>query len=436
MQRRTFLKTSTLATAGFLSRPYKLYQADKIKIGIVGTGWWGRDFLTHYALQSNEFEIIGICDVNQKAIDLEVEKINSMGEKKPQVFAEYSKLLDMDGLQAVIISTPTHWHALQFIAACGKGVDIWQEKPISYDIREAQAMEAAHKKAGNVVNIDFPRIWTPLNAEIKDFIHSGQLGEIRQIQFNVHSPNGTAPFAEVPAAIDYNAFCGPAPSLPYSSFPNSIGPAWRGQHGFSRGVLADWGIHYLQNIREIMNLDLPDTISTISATTKAKNEHPNHQEILFHFQGLPVQWSHKGWGYVAPLPHTNLGVFYHGSKGTIFSGDVGWEVYPADRTAIKEYGAPKAHYGSPEYQEGVDLVFNAQFKAFAQAIRQKTNEPIRGSFSDGFMSTAAVNLADIAMRTRLTIDLDQNTLEIKNNPEAQSQFIRKYREGYNHPYLT
>ncbi len=434
MERRTFLRTTTLATGSLITRLGQAHQNDKIKIGIIGTGWWGRDFLTHYALQSNEFEIIGICDVNQKAIELELEKITAMGAKKPQIFSDYQDLLDLDGLQAVIISTPTHWHALQFIAACKKGLAIWQEKPVSYDIRESQAMQSAHQKAGNVVNIDFPRSWGPNNSEVKDYIQSGQLGEIRHIQFNIHSPTGTAPAAEVPATIDYDRFCGPAPVLPYTMGANGIGPAWRGQHGFSRGILADWGIHYLQNIREVMGLELPDSISAISANTNPKNEHPNQQEILFDFQGLPVQWSHKGWGYISPAAHTNIGVFYHGTKGTIFGADIGWEVYPNDGSAVKEYGKPKAQYGGPDYQAGVDLVFDAQFKAFAQAIREKSNSPLISTFAEGFKSTAAVNYADLAMRTGKPVSVDHTTCSIKDNSKAQSKLIRTYREGYHHPY--
>lgn len=68
MERRTSLRTTTLATGSLITRLGQTPQNDKIKIGIIGTGWWGRDFLTHYALQSNEFEIIGICDVTKKQL--------------------------------------------------------------------------------------------------------------------------------------------------------------------------------------------------------------------------------------------------------------------------------------------------------------------------------------------------------------------------------
>ena len=123
--------------------------------------------------------------------------------------------MNFQELQAVVISTPTHWHALQFIGACNKGLHVWQEKPISYDIREAQAMKAAYDKSGIVVNIDFPRLHAPINDQVKDYIHSGKVGEIYQIQANIHNPVGAAEEGEIPDTMDYERFCGPAPRLKY-----------------------------------------------------------------------------------------------------------------------------------------------------------------------------------------------------------------------------
>jgi predicted dehydrogenase len=79
-------------------------------------------------------------------------------EKNPSFFRITEQMYEMPGLQAVAIATPTHWHALQFIAACKKGLHVFLEKPVSYDIREGQAMLDAHRKAKNVVQVDFPRV--------------------------------------------------------------------------------------------------------------------------------------------------------------------------------------------------------------------------------------------------------------------------------------
>ena len=130
-------------------------QESKVKLAILGTGWWARDFLMPYIISSGQYEIVGLCDVDFKALDQTAEKLTEAGEKKPALFSSYQEMYKMSGLQAVVIATPTHWHALQFIAACEKGLHVFLEKPISYDIREGQAMLAAQRKAGNVVLVDF-----------------------------------------------------------------------------------------------------------------------------------------------------------------------------------------------------------------------------------------------------------------------------------------
>lgn len=155
MLRREFLKSSALL-AGSLATPWRLFaDAEKIKLAIVGTGWWGTDLLLRTAHATGHFEIIGLCDVSSQALKNARDVAASLGIKEPALFNSYQKMYAMPGLQAVAIATPTHWHALQFIDACRKGLHVFLEKPVSYDIREGQAMVDAQRKAKNVVQVDF-----------------------------------------------------------------------------------------------------------------------------------------------------------------------------------------------------------------------------------------------------------------------------------------
>ncbi|MBK8506970.1 MAG: Gfo/Idh/MocA family oxidoreductase [Saprospiraceae bacterium] len=438
MERRAFLKASSMLTASAWMAPIPAIQADsRIKLGIVGTGWWGTDYLLKFASMSGEFDIVALCDVNQLALQNAADKLVAAGAPKPALFHNHEELYEFPELQAVVIATPTHWHALQFIGACKKGLHVWQEKPISYDIREAQAMKAAYEKSGIVVNIDFPRLHAPINEQVKDYIQSGKVGEIYQVQANIHNPVGAAEEAEIPATMDYERFCGPAPRPKYLAHPVPGRTNWRLQQGFSRGILADWGIHYLQNIRWIMDLDLPDQISAMGGITrKLGQDHPDHLEVRFDYGGLPVMWTHKTWGFTSPLPHTNIGVFYFGDKGTIFAADSGWEVYPADKGERKEYGNVRVDLGSMEYEQEIKREFVTQFQQFAKAIRLKSDSSIKGTFKQGFNSTSAVIYADLAYHTRSAFSIDKNSMDVKGNEEAQSLLMRPYREPYRHPYRT
>ncbi len=437
MRRRTFLTTSALAAGALITPVVAHNNADKIKLGIVGTGWWGTDYLQRYAGLSGEFDIVALCDVDQVALQHAAAKLVEAGSPQPALFKSYQELYDFPGLEAVAVATPTHWHALQFIEACHRGLHIWQEKPISYDIREAQAMQKAFETSNVVVNIDFPRLYSPINGQVKDFIQSGQAGEIYQIQVNIHSHSRSPKEIDIPDTVDFDAYCGPAPVLKYLHHPRPGRMNWRAQQGFSRGIFADWGIHYFQNVRSIMNLSLPDHVSAFGGNTRYPDqEHPDHLDVRFDFGGLPVMWTHKTWGFKAPVPHTNIGVFYFGDKATVFAADSGWEVYSADGSSKKEYGQVHVKRGSEEYEAEIRREFIEQFSGFAQAIRAKSNRVIRGTFDEGFNSTVAVIYADLAYRTKRQVTIDKQTMDILDNESAQQLLLRPYRAPYQHPYSS
>ena len=191
MIRRDFIKSSALA-AGTMFTPSSLFfNDDKIKLAILGTGWWGTDYLLGHAMISKQFDVVALCDVNAVALENAANRVVAFGGTKPKLFSSYQEMYEMSGLEAVVIATPTHWHALQFIDACRKGLHVFLEKPISYDIREGQAMMKAHKEANNVVQVDFPRMMADINDQVKSYIDSGEAGEILQVQANIHNPEGT-----------------------------------------------------------------------------------------------------------------------------------------------------------------------------------------------------------------------------------------------------
>ena len=176
MKRREFIKASAIA-AGALTTPVPLFiNREKIKLAILGTGWWGTDVLLPNAMASGQFEIIGLCDVDSGALRRTADSVEKASGKKPRLFADYKEMYEMPGLQAVAIATPTHWHALQFIDACRKGLHVFLEKPVSYDIAEGMAMLDAKRKASIVVQVDFPRTMVDTNDKVKAFIQSGEIG--------------------------------------------------------------------------------------------------------------------------------------------------------------------------------------------------------------------------------------------------------------------
>ncbi len=158
MNRRSFIKKTSLSSAAMISafNIPSFAKEKKIKIGLIGCGWYGM-VITKAALKTGGVEIIGICDVDSEHLKTSADELEKLQGKRPKEFKDYQDVIDQKGLEALFIGTPPHWHALQFIAACEKGLDIYCEKPLSYDVKEGMAIMKAAEKAGNIVQIGFQK---------------------------------------------------------------------------------------------------------------------------------------------------------------------------------------------------------------------------------------------------------------------------------------
>ena len=435
MKRREFIKTSAIV-AGALTIPVPLFSnQEKIKLAILGTGWWGTDELLPNALATGQFEIIGLCDVDSRALNRAADAVIKAGGRMPGLFADYREMYKMPGLEAVAIATPTHWHALQFIDACRKGLHVFLEKPISYDIKEGMAMIEAKQKASIVVQVDFPRTMVDTNDKVRALIQSGEIGKVLQVQANINRKDAVLVEKEIPETMDFETYCGPAPVTRYLCSGDAIKPNWRGQHEFSRGLLMDWGIHYIHNIRNVLDLGLPESVSSIGGISRNfTQQNPDHLNVHFNFGGLPVYWTHKSWGFTSPVPEYDIGVYYYGEKGTIFAGDLGWHVLPAGEKEKVTNGDVRYNPGKPGIKEIYANMIVGLFNEFAEGIRQHSNDGITNNLEEAIKTTSTVIYGDLAYLAKSGISIDSSTMDIPDNQEAQKMLKRAYRAPYQHPY--
>jgi predicted dehydrogenase len=129
-------------------------QDRKLRVGLIGSGWYGMVDLKA-ALNVGGVEVIAISDVDSDHLSKSAEELEKLQGSKPKSFKYFGDLLDMKGMDALFIGTIPHWHALQFIAACEKGLDIYCEKPLAYDVKEGLAMVNAANKAGTLYRLAF-----------------------------------------------------------------------------------------------------------------------------------------------------------------------------------------------------------------------------------------------------------------------------------------
>ncbi len=426
MDRRNFIKKSALGAAAITS-PFYIsgFSANrKLKVGLIGAGWYGM-VISEAALTIGGLEITGVCDVDSVHLRESVEKLEKLQGKKPKAFKYYGDLLEMKELEAVFIASPPQWHALQFIAACEKGLDIFCEKPLSYDVMEGIAMVRAAEKAGNIVQIGFQRRQSNAYQHAKKYIAEGRAGDIHQIVAQIHyqANPGDTTIQDPPESLDWDEWCGPAPMLPYRP---SIGHFnWRLEKEYGNGHLVDWGIHHIDIIRTIMDEGIPTEYKATGGTYALQGQitTPDTLTANMAFEKAPVVWQHRMWGTGDLNPEFNNGVFFHGDKATVFVSDNRFIVMPpgrdAERTDIRiptEGGMQEQHMAD-----------------FLHAAKMKDPGKISCTVQDGFASSTAVQLAAIAFYTNSIVKWDNNRQTVTGNPEAAALLKRGYREGWQHP---
>jgi predicted dehydrogenase len=425
MKRRKFLEVASMGSAAMAASFYipEPMQERKLNIGLIGAGWYGMVVATA-ALKAGGVEIIALCDVDSDHLGTSADEIEKLQGKRPATFKYYSELLETKGLEAVIIGTMPHWHALQFIASCKKGLAIYCEKPLSYDVMEGIAMVNAWKQAGNIVQVGFQRRQSQAFMKAKEIIAAGTIGKVNQVSAQIHynpGPQDTMIQAP-PASLDWDEWCGPAPKLEYR--PNIGHKAWRLEKEYGNGHLVDWGIHHIDIIRKIMGEGMPSEIFAAGGifALKDKITSPDTLNARFSFANAPVLWQHRLWGNGDVTKEFNNGIFFYGENGTLFAEDNKVVLFTAGKDSKRE----DISIPTPKMQD--NHVIN-----FLDAVRKNDRSLISSTPEDAFQSTATVQLAMISYNIGSVVKWDYSRKEITGNPAATALLKRDYRGKYVHP---
>lgn len=425
MDRRSFIRTTALSSAGVLSAFHipKFEQAGKLKIGLIGAGWYGM-VIAKSALKTGEAMVSAVCDVDSNHLKTSADELEKLQGSRPKEYKDYRELLDQKGLQAIFIGTVPHWHALQFIAACEKGYDIYCEKPLAYDVKEGEAMLAAASKTGNIVQVGFQRRQAKSYRKVKELINSGITGKIHEIEAHIHfNPKfKETTIQEPPASLDWEAWCGPAPKLGYS--PNIGHFHWRLEKEYGNGHLVDWGIHHIDIVREIMGLDMPVLFESNGGIQvhEEKMTTPDTLHARMEFEDCSVTWLHRLWGTGELQTNFNNGIYFYGDKATLFAND---------RTVIKMPA------GKNKEQEIMNIptegMGDKHVADFIRAVKTKDQSLISCPVEEALKSTSSVQLAMISYYTGSEVKWDIKKQHIVDNSKATMHLARTYRGHYERP---
>jgi len=425
LNRREFLGTAVAGTMAL--SPLTPLAADaapegrKLRLGLIGCGWYGMVDVKA-AFKVGGVEVIALCDVDREHLSKSADEIEKLQGKRPQTFKLYEELLKSPGLEAVIIATPPHWHALQFIAACDKGLDIYCEKPLAYDIREGRAMVDAAQKSGRIIQIGFQRRQAAAIQQARQHIRDGKAGRIVCVEAQIHYHAGTKDAApqNPPEALDWDLWCGPGPKIPYSPQVGHFN--WRLEKTSGHGHLVDWGIHLMDATRWILGETTPRTVSASGGLyyLKDKITTPDVLTAHFEFEQCPVTWRHRIWGAEEYAPEVANGIFFYGDKETVFVTDDRWVVIPRGKGKQRQVNEARSDAGRLHMAD------------FLEAAR--TRKPPSCLIEDAYRSTTTVKLAMIAYDTGAKVIWDRKSEQIVGNPEATKRLKRDYRGPWQHPY--
>ncbi len=413
------------------------------KVGIVGPGWYGKIDLFRL-IQVEPVEVVAMCDVDSNSLKAAVEltATRQKSGKTPRTYSDYREMLKQEELDLVLVATPDHWHALPMIAACKAGADVYCQKPIGVDIREGQAMLAAARKYGRVVQIGLQRRSTPHLIDAKKrIVEEGLLGEIGHVEVCCYyhmRANANPPDTEPPSHLDYDFWTGPAPMRPYNELRHPR--RWRAFMEYSNGIMGDMCVHMLDAVRWMLGIRWPSRVSSTGGILVQRDSKANtadSQVATFEFERFPVVWTHRSWG-TPPDPDYPWAFFIYGSKGTLKGSVHRWDFVPVGRGGQVIQGKNKLevdHY--PEDKTEADLELHSahavryHMKDWLKAVDERSR-PV-ADIEEGHISTTACILANMSMKLGRPLVWDPERGEVRNDNAANKLLARPYRKPWDHP---
>ena len=413
-----------------------------LRVGLIGSGWYGKCDLLRL-LQVAPVEVVSLCDVDRQMLSDAAAQVaaRQASKKTPRTYGDYRKMLAERDLDLVIIATPDHWHALTAIEAMTAGADLYLQKPISADVVEGQAILAAARRLGRVVQVGTQRRSTPHLIHARDrIIREGRLGTVGLVEIYCYyhmrareNPPDTAP----PPDLDYDMWTGPAPMRPYNRLVHPRG--WRAFMEYGNGIVGDMCIHMLDAVRWMLDLGMPSRIGSTGGILVDKASKANitdTQVATFEFPDLRVVWTHRTYGH-EPDPNYPWGMTFYGDKGTLKASVMGYDFVPhGDGTPVHE----DVVYELEQYPE--DKTEKDLERHVAPAIRVHMNDLLRAmktrgkpvaDIEQGYMSTTACILANVSMQLGRTLQWDHPRGTVVGDEAANQLLRRPYRAPWVHP---
>lgn len=443
IHRREFGKG--VITAGALSTlaaSSRVYGAnERVRLGFIGVGNRGDQLLDAF-LTHKDCEAIAFADVYAPYL----EPANQKAGGKATLYHDYRKLLTHQGLDAVVIATPDHWHALQFIDACKAEKDVYVEKPLSLTIGEGRRMVETANRMKRITQVGLHRRSSAFIEEAVKLIREGAIGKVT-VAKSYHLRNefpmgiGNPADGEPPAGLDWDTWLGPAPKVPFNS--NRCLYKFRWFYDYSGGQLTNFGTHYLDVIQWALGQDAPKSVCALGGkyVMEDNREIPDTMEVVWEYDGCLATFSQFN-ANASPGNLRGVEMEFRGTKGTLFMQEGrGYEIVPENvrtqelpalspikRKENAEQGRATKPARSPEMGKKGTSDTAAHARNFLDCV--KSRQPTHCPVETGHRSTTTTLLAKIAMQRKRLLTWDPKAERITNDEEANKLLTYAYREPW------
>jgi predicted dehydrogenase len=439
MKRRQFLESS--AAAGLIAAlsaasSMKAHAAnDRISICMMGVRGRGGGVLSTFA-SLPEVEVRYVCDLDPAVLDSRLAQVEQKTGKRPLGIKDFRKALEDKSLDAFVIGTPDHWHALPTIHACQAGKDVYVEKPDGHNILEGRTMVAAAKKHGRIVQLGTQSRSGPHLLSCIEYLKTGAAGKVRFAkawESGKQGSIGKPPDSDPPPGLDYDFWLGSAPLRPFN--PRRFHGTWRWFFDYGTGDLGNDGVHRLDYARWALGAalaaqgetlpDLPRAVSALGGKYYFDDaqEWPDTLMVTYDFApGCLLTYEMRVWN-AYPLHDEPEGAAICGDNGYVVIGNSRWRAFDAKGKLIKEE--------SGSYNNDI-----AHAKNFLDCMRSRSR-PNADLETIGHPSSLLCHIGNAAWRTGRTLQFDPATYRFKNDDAANQLLSRaEYREPWLLPKLA
>ena len=423
--RRNFLQNSSLALAGAGATlmPPPANASERIRVGVIGTANRGGQ-LIDALMPHADAELAAFCDVHGAAL-------TRWRESFPDAnfYTDYRNILDRSDIDAVVIATPDHWHALQTIHACEAGKDVYVEKPLALTVVEGRHMIEAARRAGRVVQVGLQRRSSAMYRELTELVGNGAIGKVTmahcyRISNMATTGIGRSQPSEPPEDLDWDFWIGPQKMRSYQDNITPYKFRWWKEYSSQIG---NWGVHYFDLIRWLLGETAPVSVSAHGGQYAVNDDRtiPDTMHAIFELPSgcLLTFGQYEASGNTAFVRPAEIEL--RGTLGTLYAGNRGYEIVP-ERGGQFQDREPRRE---PVQQPSADNDHTVSImRDFLDCIKTR-NRPAC-DVEEGHYSTNFAHLANIAMDTRARIDWDAYAERITNHSEANTLLRYDYREPW------